>query len=304
MSWLRHPALHFAALGAALFLLDRRAPAPPQARAPIVVNVAALRSEFNTRTGLVPTSADEAALVDDAIEQEVLYREALARGLDRADRSIRHRLVEKAHFVSPAPETDEDALYQEALALGLERDDAIVRRMLIEKMRLFIAAPLAAREPDDAELEAYLASHPERYREPARVTLEHVHVSAQRRGPDAEREAKALLEALRNGREEQGDPFPLAARVGPTSERQLGRYLGTDAARAVMAQAPGEWAGPIASPYGYHLVRITTVEPSATLPVAAVRGRLIEDVRAAERAERWREVVATLRASYEIKVES
>jgi len=71
-----------------------------------------------------------------------------------------------------------------------------------------------------------------------------------------------------------------------------------------MALAPGEWSGPIASPYGYHLVRVTAVEPSETPPLAAVRGRLVEDVRSAERAERWRQVLASLRASYDIRVES
>jgi hypothetical protein len=312
MSWLRQPALHFAALGAALFVLDRRLPTTPPVpvREPIVVDAASLRADFSTRTGLAPTPADEAALVEEAIAREVLYREALARGLDRRDRSIRHRLVEKMRFVATEPEQDEDALYQEALALGLERDDAIVRRMLIEKMRLLIAAPLTAREPGDAELAAHLARHPERYRQPARVSLQHVHVSTQRRGGDAESDAAALLAALRSGRlspEEasgQGDPFPLGARVGPASERQLARYLGPEAARAVLKLEASVWSGPVASPYGFHLVRVNAVEPSDTPPLAAVRGRLLEDVRAAERAERWRRALAVLRASYAIRVDS
>ena len=49
-------------------------------------------------------------------------------------------------------ELDEERLYREALALGLDRDDPIVRRRLIQKLR-FVHEDLAGpAEPGDAEL--------------------------------------------------------------------------------------------------------------------------------------------------------
>src|SRR5207248_607365 len=77
------------------------------------------------RNGALPTGSEEAALIQRYIDNEVLYREALALGLDRGDIIVRRRLVQKMEFLTE----------------GLD--------------------PLP--EPTDAELQAYLDAHAERY---------------------------------------------------------------------------------------------------------------------------------------------
>src|SRR5258705_11119797 len=87
MRWLRAPLLHFVAGGAALFWLVHGSHPPA---APVVVtaeDVSRLRLDYTRETGLEPTAADEAALVERAVEEELLFREAVARGLDQHDRS-------------------------------------------------------------------------------------------------------------------------------------------------------------------------------------------------------------------------
>jgi hypothetical protein len=53
-----------------------------------------------------PTAEERAVLVEQAVDEEVLYREALARALDRDDRSIRGHLAEKMRFLEPASNED------------------------------------------------------------------------------------------------------------------------------------------------------------------------------------------------------
>ena len=65
----------------------------------------------------------------------------------------------------------EEVLYREALALGLDRDDTIVRRRLAQKMEFLIEDLTGRGEPGEEELRAFLAEHPERFLEPARLTL-------------------------------------------------------------------------------------------------------------------------------------
>jgi len=305
VTWLRHPALHFLVLGGVLFAAERtlhRQPAPAAARAPIVVDAARIREEFAERSGLLPTPADEAVLVERAIDEELLYREALARGLDRNDRSIRHRLSEKMRFLSPETARSPEEYYQGALALGLDRDDVIVRRMLVEKMRLVIAAAGAAGEPDDAALAAQVAAHPERYAQPARVRL--YQVFAGRTAADADR----LLAELRASRATPDDaaargvPFPLGNRIGPSSERQLARLFGAGFAHATLALPAGAWAGPVASTHGFHVVWVEEREDAEAAALASVRGRAREDLRAGQRPERLREALETLRGHYEVRV--
>lgn len=305
MTWLRHPALHFLVLGGLLFAAERalhRPPARVVVRAPIVVDAARIREEFSERSGLVPTASDEAVLVERAIEEELLYREALARGLDRNDRSIRHRLSEKMRFLSPEADRTPEEYYRGALALGLDRDDVIVRRMLVEKMRLLIAAAGAAGEPDDVALAAQVAAHPERYGQPTRVRLFQVFAGSS--AADADR----LLAELRDSRATPRDavarglPFPLGSRIGPSSERQLARLFGVDFAREALALPIGAWGGPVASTYGFHVVWVEGREDAEAPTLASVRGRAREDLRAGQRPERLREALETLRSHYEVRV--
>jgi len=305
MSWLRRPLLHFLAFGGLLFAASRALeglPEPVAAREPIVVDAARIREEFAERSGLVPTAADEAVLVERAIEEELLYREALARGLDRHDRHIRHRLAEKMRFLSPDGDRTPEELHREAVGLELDRDDVIVRRMLVEKMRLIIAAATASAEPDDAALAAHVAANPERYAQPIRVRLWQVFAGRDAAGADG------LLAELRDARVApedalaRGVPFPVAGRVGPASEQQLARLFGVHFARTALTLPTGSWVGPVASTYGFHVVWVDRRQDAETPALASVRGQVREAVRADERPERLREAIAALRRHYDVRV--
>src|SRR5262245_66203836 len=119
-SLVRAPALHFLLAGALLF---------------------ALRSVAEQRH---QPAADGATLSDD----ELLYREALALGVDRRDPAVRERLVRLGGFVGE--ERDErQAQEEEARRLGLERSDLVVHRHLAEMMRPAGGRLDAARYPPD-----------------------------------------------------------------------------------------------------------------------------------------------------------
>src|SRR5260370_1160777 len=97
----REPWGHFVLLGAALLLVYRPvAPRPPRRR---IEGGGALgdglRQEHRRRTGALPTADEERALVQRYVDSEVLYREALAEGLDRGDLIVRRRLVQKMEFL-------------------------------------------------------------------------------------------------------------------------------------------------------------------------------------------------------------
>src|SRR6185436_5403960 len=62
----------------------------------------------------------------------------------------------------------EEVYCREAMALGLDRDDTIIRRRLRQKME-FVSDDMATQaEPTDAELDAYLRTHPDSFRVEAR----------------------------------------------------------------------------------------------------------------------------------------
>jgi hypothetical protein len=67
---------------------------------------------------------------------------------------------------------DEEVLYREALALGLDRGDVIVRRRLVQKMEMILSGNPT--DPSQAQLEKFLDAHRDRYDAPPRLSFHHV----------------------------------------------------------------------------------------------------------------------------------
>ncbi len=252
-AWLRRPLLHFLAIGAALHALDARLDAGRRSPPP-------------------PALSDE----------ELLYREARALGLERSDPLVRRRLVRDMRFAGAGPAESDDALFAEALALGLDERDLVVRRRLVQRLVLELSAQARRQEPSEAELAACLARHAERFALPARLQLSQLFLSRQRRGDALAEDARALLAELVAARvgpqvaAERGDPLPPPVELGWRSQRELAASFGEDFARAAFALEPGAWRGPLRSSYGLHLVFVHAHEPSRLPPLAAVRAAVRE----------------------------
>ena len=308
--WLRLPLLHFLVGGALLFGLLRvarpSADAADQGGPPVVItaaDIATMRDAYGRESGLPPTTDDEVALVDRAIDEELLFREAIARGLDR-DRSVHHWLVEQMRILTDDAGTDEDALYSRAVALGLDRKDLVVRRILVQKMRL-LAAREGEGDVDDATLRDYYTRHRDAYRAPARLTAWHVYLTADR--ADA---ATALLAAARAGEvdgpgaADRGDPFPQPPHLVAQSPQQLSKLFGADVAAHLLAAPAQSWVGPLRSPLGTHLFWIESSELAAAPNLAAVRGRVLEAWRQERRAQRLAQLLRALRERQPLQIES
>jgi hypothetical protein len=328
---LRAPALHFLVLGGLLFAFwpgsaaPTRAPAA-KAREPIVITAADLtrmKDVYTRQTGLPVTAADEQALIEHEIRDRLLYREALARGLQRHDRSIQWRLASKVEFLEAGKDdaAGDDGysngydpatvggLYRKALDLGLDRDDLVVKRILINKMSLLIRLQADDGAPDDATLRAYFEAHAADYTQPSQATFTHVFTSRGKRGDRAEADARTLLDELRSGTETPseavrlGDAFPLGHHYRARSRRGIAAVFGDGFAREVLAAEPGKWSGPFESAYGWHLVWVEAKQGTQVPEFAAVRSQVLQRYVDEHRNAYLEKTLARLRSEYRIVVE-
>lgn len=202
----------------------------------------------------------------------------------------------------------DEILFREALALGLDQNDAIVKRRLVQKMD-FLAEDLSAlREPTDDELVAWFRAHPDRFAEPAHVTFRHVYFSPDRRGGPAGAEAAAatalatLAGKAVDGPEAAaaGDPFMAQRQYPERTAADVAKDFGPPFADAVFALAPGTWQGPVVSGLGAHLVFVETHVPARVPAYEAVADAVRADWVAAQRDEWKRVAYETMRARYEV----
>jgi len=272
MRALREPLLHFFTIGALLFLLFEvvagTGSRPPDGIVVAAGDVARLAEGF-TRTWQRPPTSDElAGLVSEHVNEEVLYREALA--------------------------------------LGLDADDTIVRRRLRQKLEFLLDAEISPEDADDAQLEEHLRAHRERFEEPARISFRQVYVSVDRRGAAARHDAEALLARLRasdEGWETAGDRIALAPAAAGLAGADVASLFGAAFADRVLTLPVGTWQGPIVSGYGLHLVLVSARSEARLPPLAEVRDTVLHDWEASRRAKSNAERLAALRARYDVRVE-
>src|SRR5271157_942066 len=104
--WLREPLLHFLLLGVVLFAAYaymQRGRGGVESSKQIALGLDDLRTMdmyFESQWHRQPTPAEFQAMVEDRVREEVLYREALAMGLDKDDTIVKRRMAQKMQFLA------------------------------------------------------------------------------------------------------------------------------------------------------------------------------------------------------------
>jgi len=200
----------------------------------------------------------------------------------------------------------EEVLYREALAMGLDRDDPIVRRRMNQKIE-FLSEDLAAlEEPEDAELQTFLDANPESYRQPARVSFRQVYLNVSERGPSVEANAKDLLAKLQSedaNADTLGDSLMmLPPEFSLATERDIERTLGQQFLVALRETSVNSWQGPIASAFGLHLVYIDERIDGEVPDFGQIREAVFRDWASQKRKQTNEAFYEALRKRYKVTV--
>jgi peptidyl-prolyl cis-trans isomerase C len=268
---LKDPLVHFLLIGAVLFAVSVwRGESSGAGGERIVVTaeqVAQARAAATALQGRAPTAEELAALVEPTIRDEVLYREALALGLDVNDDEVRRRLIEKMSYLTQ---------------------------------------DLADPEPGSPEeLERFYAESPELFTIPPLVSFDQVFLSPAARGDALEADAAAALAALRAGAApaDVGDRTPLRESYDDAPREQVAVLFGEALADALFTAAPGEWTGPFRSDFGLHLVRLRSRSEARLPPYAEIAERVAQEFAARRRREANEREYQKMRAKYDIVIE-
>ncbi|HYJ04935.1 MAG TPA: peptidylprolyl isomerase [Chthoniobacterales bacterium] len=271
--WLKEPLLHFALLGLLIFAVSAwREQQRPAANAVAQIEITAgtiawLSEGFTNQWHRAPDGDELRGLVNDHVREEVLYREALA--------------------------------------LGLDGNDTIVRRRLAQKMEFLGQDIATAAEPDEAALRKFFEENSARYAKAARISFRHVYFSKDRRGDRLEADAREALAALAKGADEEtlGDPFLREHEFAGASETDIASALGRDFAALVVTLPAGEWRGPVASSYGVHLVQVLDRAGPQSVEFDAVREPVLRDFSETRRLAANADFFRRLKERYLISVD-
>ncbi len=245
-----------------------------------------------------PERTTSITFTDDDLRQ--LTAAWLAQGRPQPTLAQMRRLVET--------KVGEEILFREALALGLDNNDTIVKRRLAQKMA-FLAEDLSGiDDPSHDELKAWFEKRAERFAASPRASFRHLYFCPDRRGARARDDALRSLEKLHGQpagsrvAARLADPFMFQAYYADRSLEQVASVFGSAFAQSLFGLEHGSWQGPIESGYGWHLVWIDAIESKRVPAFEKVEPEVKREWMVDLRAERKRKVYESIRARYAVNL--
>lgn len=199
----------------------------------------------------------------------------------------------------------EEILYREGLAMGLDKDDVIVKRRMAQKMQFLAEDVAAAHEPSSSELQAWFAQHSDKFALPGRASFRHLFFSFDKRGQNAQGDAAAMLAKLTGQPESTplaalADRFMFQDYYAERTPVDLAKEFGPSFAVKVFKLQPRSWQGPVESGFGWHLVFVESVIPGRIPAFEEMEPEVKTAWLGYEKEKAWREAYARLRKRYTV----
>ncbi|MDC9723363.1 MAG: peptidylprolyl isomerase [Urechidicola sp.] len=242
---LKEPFLHFIFLGIVLFILYGLVNKNSNSKDTIIINdfdVSALISKWEMQWKRPPTEKELQNLINLNIKQEIFY--------------------------------------QEALKMNLDHNDEIIKRRLSQKMK-FLSNDIAAMiEPTDEDLKGYYKEHSDKYLTPPSYSLYQITFSPDNR-KDNYKDAVETLKQFPNASFDEmkvwGDALPFSYYFEDIDANELGLQLGSKFPEGLKKVAIKQWAGPVQSGFGVHLVYITEIKAPTLPDFELIKKNIIRD---------------------------
>ena len=175
---------------------------------------------------------------------------------------------------------DQELLIQRGVSIGVLDSDRTVRKALAMALIDRTVAEVLKHEPSEEALQTFYASHRVVFSLPGRLRVQQLTFSATGDSASAHTQAERAVTALRNGMgfaearqrfgQQLGAPLPDAL----LPPHVLHRHLGPSLTHAALALKAGEVSAPVASPLGYHVLRMAERQDERVRPYQEVRSQV------------------------------
>ena len=217
--------------------------------------------------------------LDNLINLELLYQEAVKAGVKVDDKEISHHFdILKDRF--PSPESfntwmEKNNLTEETICYHMNRG-MVVKNFTQEKLVNSITVP-------EKDIKAYYEANEKAYRQPEEIRASHILIKVDPKAGDAAKaEALKRAEAIKK-RIDGGEDFAaLAKELSEGPSRNKGGDLGyfkrgqmvKPFEEAAFAMKPGEVSGVVPTRFGYHIIKVVDKKPAGQLTYEEVKDKI------------------------------
>lgn len=200
----------------------------------------------------------------------------------------------------------QEVFYKEALALNLDHNDIIVKRRLAQKMEAvsndlnFMINP-----PTDEELKSFFTSNPDLFQLPPSFTFQQVLFLSSE--PNLSEQLEISKNALNAGNEIPDSrklKLSLPNQWDKSSLAELSKAFGDDFALALDSLPTNQWAGPVNSGFGQHLVFISRKDSAEPADFEDIKPYVLNEFEYQSELETQEQIYRELLDKYGVKITS
>jgi len=208
-------------------------------------------------------------------------------------------LKEKEQIVETA--IYQKIMSREAIRMGLEKDDQVIKRRLVQKME-FVSSDLSQlAKPTTKELERYLQKNASDYQEPTKVSFLSTYLNPAN-GNVTKRLNQIKNIVNKSNYVELSDSFLLPLKYDLVTYQELSRRFGKKFSQKLATLKEGSWSEPIKSGYGLHLVYISKKIEGALPPIDGIKQILTNRYMQKQREKGNIEFYKMLKKNYIIEI--
>jgi hypothetical protein len=194
----------------------------------------------------------------------------------------------------------DEVFYMEAVAMGLDKKDPAVKRRLRQIMEMMLD-DFATVYPTESQLQQFLIENAEDFRLESTISFEHLYFKE-----DQKDKAISTLPKLNSGKISADDLtnnlLLLPRAFQDETEFQIERQFGKEFTNELFRLDAGSWLGPVASAYGWHLVRIQDKREGTIPDLAEVRDQVEREWMVVQRNQIKEKQYERLRSNYDITI--
>jgi peptidyl-prolyl cis-trans isomerase C len=186
---------------------------------------------------------------------------------------------------------EEAILFREAIKIGLDKNDDIIRQRMAQKLE-FLSNDLVKPDSANAEeVKLYFDENIANYTTPENITIIQLFVNPKTHGDLLDKEVNARLAKLKSMDassseiSKYADQFSLQTYYPEKPNQELAKLYGSEFATKVFELETNKWFGPINSQYGVHLIYVMHKNPAVVPEFENVKEFVTEDLQREKQEE-------------------
>ncbi len=196
-----------------------------------------------------------------------------------------------------------EVLYREALNRDLDNGDEIIRRHLIQKMNFLVESMSKPDHPSEKQLKSWFNLNRNQYLQEKKYSFQHVYFNARSKKIDAFKQLVKQNQLKVDSATKYGEPFLRGQYFKEITKTEVLRSFGENFFNTINSDHIEKWLGPTESIYGIHFVYVEKIFPARELTFEEVKADIYKDYMKEKLEEKKQEIYQKLIAQYEIVID-